>query len=51
MVHEFTERLFGGGGKTLPNYSEKARNGPPSREKNAPLQPNELRNDERGRRQ
>lgn len=48
MTHEFTEQLFGG---ALPNYSEKARNGPPSREKNAPLQPNELRNDERGRRQ
>ena len=49
MVHEFTERLFGGGGETLPNYPEKARNGPLGREKNAPLQPNELRSDERGR--
>ena len=23
MVHEFTERLFGGGGETLPNYPKR----------------------------
>lgn len=50
MTHRFTERLFGGVGKHSLTTPKRPGTGRRAWRKTTPLQPNELRNDERGRR-